>query len=356
VTVPDLLISADSHVDVSHDSIKANLASRFHDDYDAAVHEFETTFFRGKAARAVRLGSDFKPRPGAVDGTERLKDMDLDGVAAEVVYSEVSAFRFLYLLRSGFAEATAAFNETLADYASVDRARLIVSFQIPIHSVDIARAEVLRAVDRGVKSLQLPVFPSELGCPEYPDSYYDPLWSLIEETELPICCHIGYNAGVAEIARRDPTPGGSVYPPCTALATAEAFGMWIMGGVFARHPRLKVVFVEPGIGWVPWWVQTADRMYTRQSDWYEMPGLTEPPSYYFLRNVFLTYVDEPVGLGLYRQTMGVDNALWSTDYPHPVTSWPNSRKLLEEQLSGIPDAEARQLVSGNATRVWQLAG
>ena len=78
--------------------------------------------------------------------------------------------------------------------------------------------------------------------------------------------------------------------PVTRLLTAEAFGMWIMGGVFERFPGLKVVFVEPGVAWVAWWVEIVDDMVTRQG--YAFPAITELPSHYFHRNVFLTFIEE----------------------------------------------------------------
>ena len=100
--------------------------------------------------------------------------MDTDGVDIEVLYCEVSAYRYLYLLENGAAEATRAFNDTLYDFASADPSRLIVTYQVPIHDIDVA-------VDRGAsaspalggKSLQLPVFPAELGQPDYFDERYD---------------------------------------------------------------------------------------------------------------------------------------------------------------------------------------
>ncbi len=72
--------------------------------------------------------------------------------------------------------------------------------------------------------------------------------------------------------------------PMTGLATGEALGMWIMGGVFERFRELKVVFVEPGLGWIAWWLFITDDMVTRQG--YELPAITELPSFYFHRNVY----------------------------------------------------------------------
>lgn len=377
MSTAELLISSDSHASVSHDSVKRHLASKFHEDYDGAVAEFgrqmATTMGRvnqswqdkeakdagaaakAPAARAGNTSTNSKIGiPGHSDPVARLADMDLDGVQTEIVYCEVSAFRYLYLLKSGSLEATQAFNDTMVEFGSVDPSRLIVNAQIPIHDIDAAITEVHRVAGLGVKSLQLPVFPPELGLPDYYDERYDPLWAAITETGLPICCHIGLNRMLDGLAERDPTPGKSVMIPCVGLSTGEALGMWILGGVFERFPDLKVVYVEPGLGWVAWWLFIADDMVLRQG--YSNPLIKQLPSEYFHRNVYLTFIDEPDALGspLIRERLGTGNIMWSTDYPHPVTSWPNSRAVVEEQFRDVPAADRELILRANATRVWNL--
>jgi predicted TIM-barrel fold metal-dependent hydrolase len=227
-----------------------------------------------------------------------------------------------------------------------------VSYQIPIHDIPFAISEVQRVAAAGGKSLQLPVFPSELGLPEYFDSSYDPLWSAIQETGLPICCHIGLNTNLDDLARRDPTPQRGVMVTMTPLSSAEAFGMWILTGTLERFPDLKLVFVEPGVGWVAWYLMIIDDMATRQR--YEFPALTELPSYYFHHNIHVTFIEEDYAIRLLRDRIGVTNLMWSTDYPHPVCSWPDSRKISAEQLEGVPADERELILSGNAIRVWNL--
>src|SRR5262245_23011674 len=145
-------------------------------------------------------------RDGHSDGKARLEDMDLDGVAKEVIYCEVSGFRYLYLVECAAQEATIAFNDAMHEYGSADPSRLIVNYQMPIHEIDWAIAEVKRVAAMGGKSLQLPVFPPEVGLPDYYHERYDPLFTAIQETGLPICLHIGLNTMLADLQRRDPTP------------------------------------------------------------------------------------------------------------------------------------------------------
>jgi predicted TIM-barrel fold metal-dependent hydrolase len=371
--VSERLISADSHVNITHERVKQHLAPGFHAAYDAAAGVYEARMSKGTGA-ANRAGAKMVPgqadqiaadraeqiaasnavfgREGYSNPEARLADMDADGVDVEVLYSEVSAFRYLANVEGAVGPAVQAFNDALADFAQVDPKRLIVSYQIPIHDIDLAVAEVERVIGLGGKSLQLPVFPTELGSPDYFDPRYARLFSVIEESGLPICCHIGLKTTLDELAERDPTPNKGIMVPVTPLMTAEAFGMLIMGGVFERFPRLKVVFVEPGLTWVAWWLDVVDDMVKRQG--YKFPAITELPSVYFHRNVSLTFIDEAMALHRMRDLLGVTNLLWSTDFPHPVTSWPNSRALVEKQFEGIPTDERDLMVCGNAERIWNL--
>jgi predicted TIM-barrel fold metal-dependent hydrolase len=340
ITEPDVVlgrngervVSADSHVAVSQDQIRANLDPALHDEYDRAQQAFT--------------------RPGYASGPDRLADMTADGVDAEVVYSEVSAFRYIGDMREGATEATRAFNDVLHQFASADPRRLIVSYQIPVHDIDAAVAEVRRVAALGGKSLQIPVFPNELGQPDYHHERYEPLWATVQEVGLPLCCHIGVNAALDDLTVRDPTPQKGVMVPMAALSTAEAFGMWILGGVFERFPGLQVVFVEPGVGWIPWYLDIIDDLVQRQG--YVFDAISELPSTYFHRNISVTFIDEATSIALLRHQVGVDNIMWSTDFPHPVTSWPDSQDVIERTFAGVPDDERRKMVCDNAVRIWKL--
>jgi predicted TIM-barrel fold metal-dependent hydrolase len=367
-SMSERLISADSHVKMTHEQVKNYLPSSLHQAYDEAAGGYERRMSRGtgQANRAGAVASkqgaqtgggiaarnSVFTRPGYWDPVERLQDMDADGVEVEVLYSEVSAFRYVSEVKDGVSETVRAFNDALHDFASTDPDRLIVSYQIPIHDIELAVAEVERVAAFGAKSLQLPVFPNEFGQVDYYDERYVALFSIIQETGLPICCHIGLKTTLDDLAQRDPTPNKGIMVPMTPLMTAEAFGMFIMGGVFERFPDLKVVFVEPGLGWVAWWLETVDDMVKRQG--YVYPAIQQLPSDYYRRNIHLTFVDEALGLQRVRDLLGVGNILWSTDFPHPVTSWPHSRKIVEEQFRGIPAEERKKIVSDNAVRVWNL--
>ena len=256
---PQRLISSDDHVDLTQDKVKAHLLPKHHDSYDAAVARVEAEL-RGRnnvevnrrwreqqnlapsadqGLRQQRAAPGVRParphRPGrAAEGHGRRRGRGLVDATARSAPSATSTWS-----RTGWQEATRAFNTALAEFASADPKRLIVSYQIPIHDIDAAVKEVRWAAAEGCKSLQLPVFPAELGLPDYWDSRYDPLWSAIQDADLPICCHIGLNTQLEDLARRDPTPQKGIFVPWSPLSTAEALGMWVLTGVFERFPAAQ---------------------------------------------------------------------------------------------------------------------
>jgi predicted TIM-barrel fold metal-dependent hydrolase len=86
---------------------------------------------------------------------------------------------------------------------------------------------------------------------------------------------------------------------------------------------------------------------------YDLPGLRLKPSEYFHRNMACTFMDDEVGLGL-RHLVGLENILWSTDFPHPATTWPHSRDVVARQFAEIPEAERELICCGNAARIYNF--
>lgn len=351
------VISADSHVTVTQEKVKEHLDRRYHDEYDRAVATFDHRILNEATAKANREGMREYThpafgRPGVHDPIARIKDMDEDSVDCEVLYCELSAFRYLYLMREGWQDATRAFNDALYEFESADPRRLVMSYQVPIHNVDFAVEEVTRLAERGARSLQLPVFPREVGQPDYPHETYRPLWERLESLGLPVCLHVGINRSLDELAGRDPTADGSIWKPMVPLLTAEAFGFWVMTGLLDRYPDMKVVFVESGIGWVPYYIDFMDDWATRQQR--DTREIRELPSYYFEKNISLTFINEPKAIKAVGEWIGFDNIMWSSDYPHPISSWPSSQQIIEESLASVSEADRRMLLSGNAERVWGI--
>ena len=353
--VSERLISVDSHVFTTHAGIKSHLPQPWHDEYDEGVAKFAALDAEQRGdvpmklpARAMEQAA--LERPGYRDPKDRLADMDTDGIDVEVLYSEVSGFRNIALMTTGREQAARAFNDTMAEFASADPRRLLVSYQIPLWDVDNAVSEVLRLAGEGARSVHLPNYPSEFGLPDYHDTRYDPLWGALSETGLPISQHLGIKESLWDVFRRDPTPSKGIFTSLPALALAENLAFWILAGTLARFPKLRILLVEAGLGWMNWYLAVLDQQVELG---YEYPAIQELPSFYFHRQVFLSFMDDGPGLQM-RHDLGLENLMWSTDYPHPATTFPRSRERIDQQMEGIPAGERELLVCGNAARVYGI--
>ncbi len=347
------LISADSHVKVSLEDTRARVPAALRDAFDDAIALQAAQDKELRGGRTLDM-SDWDMEafrdPGYSDPTARLAAMDRDGVQAEVLYSEVSAFRSFGLVKGDWRPISRAFTDLLSDFASVDPNRLAVSYQVPIIDIDYAVQEVLRLAGLGARSVHLPNFPSELGLPDYHERVYDPLWGVLSETGIAISHHLGVAPHLYSVFRRDPTPQAGIFTSLPSLNLAEVIAWWILTGTLERFPRLKIVFVEPSLYWVAGFLARLDM---KAAGVYDFPGLTMTPTEYFQRNMAVTFMDDEFGLRQ-RHELGVENILWSTDFPHPATTWPNSRTVVARQFADIPDDERELICAGNASRLYNL--
>ncbi len=347
------LISADSHVAISIDAVRERVPAALRATFDEALKDqaaLDAELRGGKQLSLDDWDLEAMRDPGYRDPHARLAAMDRDGVQAEVLYSEVSAFRAFGLVRGDWRPISRAFTDLLVDFASVDPNRLAVSYQVPIIDVAYAVGEVERLAALGARSVHLPNFPSEFGLPDYHDEVYDPLWGVLQETGLSISHHLGNRVWLYDVFRRDPTPQMAIFTSLPALALSEVMAWWILTGTLERFPGLKIVFLEPGLYWVPGFLESLDR---KADGRYRLPGVRLRPSEYFRRNMALTFMDDMVGLGM-RHQIGVENILWSTDFPHPATTWPNSVAIVERQFADVPAGERELITSGNARRIYGL--
>jgi predicted TIM-barrel fold metal-dependent hydrolase len=348
------LISADSHVRITADSVRERLSAKVAADYDAALAALAAEELELKGGQSFGLDNfelEGARDPGYWEPHARLAAMDRDGVEAEVLYSELSAFRQFHLVPDHWQEVARAFNDCMSDFAGVDPRRLVVSYQLPIIDIEYAVAEVERLAALEARSVHLPNYPTELGFPDYYDERYDPLWTALSDTSITVSQHLGNKASMWEVFRRDPTPRKGIFTSLPAMMLCENLAFWIMPGVLERFPGLKIAFVEPGITWFVYYLKQLDRMASAGSH-YSFPGLKELPSTYFKRQMFLTFVGGS-GLDL-RHDVGVENVMWSTDFPHPATTWPHSRQAVEKAFVDVPAPERELMLSANAARVYNL--
>ena len=121
-------------------------------------------------------------------------------------------------------------------------------------------------------------------------------------------------------------------------------------GVLMKHPNMKFVIVESGIGWIAWNMLAMDEGADKHH-MYVRPKLDMKPSDYFRRQGYATFGEDAVGLSNISFT-GAGCLLWGNDYPHHEGTWPHSREAIERQFVGVEDEHKQMIVSSNAASLY----
>ena len=294
----------------------------------------------------------------------RLKDQDRDGVQAEVLYGILGSST-----RMGDPEAAAEmiriYNDWLADFVETHPERFIGLACIPSAPIDAAVAEVKRVVKRGaVRGVDVANSPD---MPPLYDPYWNPLWDAVDDSGLPLHFHtVGgrmpdairktlWGSAWGEkvegtIDFRVARAGFAVHISGFQIYMSTILMSLIYGGVLERHPRMRVVIGEGGIGWIPY---ILDHMDLEWEDQFGDLGLSMKPSEYWRRQCRATYQSDRIGIKMLDE-LGEDNVMWGSDFPHPDGVWPDSTEVIARELGHLPAAVRRKIVCENAGKLYGL--
>ena len=287
---------------------------------------------------------------GGYDPEQHLADMRLDGVAGEVLYPSQGLFYFRVTDTPLMSAIFRAYNDWLADFCATDRARLKGIAMINLDDVQDGIRELERAARLGLAGAMITEYPLEHRRYDQPE--YEPFWAAAEALGMPLSLHTatrrqGKIRGAGEKTLRDASSRATkaFYP---ALSLCDL----IFSGVFERYPRLTLAIVEFELSWAPHLLTTMDYTY-RERHGEAIYRFTDGmrPSDFFHRNIVLSFQEDAIGIRL-RDTIGVDNMMWGSDYPHSESTFPRSRKILAEILAGVPEHEQAKIVGGNTARVY----
>src|SRR5438552_9704680 len=267
---------------------------------DGDRQEFQRT--RGTYANA---------RPGGWDPAERMKDQDLDGVDGEVLHTTLG-FRLFWLEDADLQRACfRVYNDWLAEYCGYDRRRLVGLGLISLADIKLAVDELQRCAKLGLKGAM--IWNSPPPDRPYTSDEYDPFWSAAQDLDMPL----GLHALTCHDESRIPL-NFYLHNVVQNFEIQRTLATLIFSGVLERFPQLKVVSVENQGGWIPAFLQRIDRA-LRSRRWSFPTALTMKPSEYFHRQVFATFVDDPLAIRNL-DLIGAENLMWSSDYPHNASS------------------------------------
>jgi predicted TIM-barrel fold metal-dependent hydrolase len=351
-----LVVSADSHWlegDIWIDRVPAHLRDRaprvlFEDGgYQLYVNGRRVTDLTTAEEACV-----FEGVPGARDVGSRLADLDVEGVAAEVLFPQ-KFFHLQFVKDLELREwCVRGYNQHLAEVGAQAPGRLLGVGILPWWDQGLARDALAELGELGFRAIMIPMNPGldAGGEPvDYTAERMDPFWSAIEASGLPLCFHIGEKFG--------PTSGRGRTGSETMRQIGGLRNIWAtitFGGVFERCPDLRVVFAEGGLHWVPGALQEADMIHESYPGLVR-PRLPRPPSHYWHTNCYATFMVDPIGLSLLDR-IGADRALWSTDYPHNEGTLGYTRSAVHAVFAATDEECAKRIVGGNAVELFGLTG
>lgn len=370
---PLVVVSSDTHIGPR---LREQLRDYCPEPHRAAFDEFAaaTTPERDPDAPSPFFAHRNLRTAGHHDVHARLHDMDRDGIACEVVFhgsQNGQPIPFVGSLLGNAAGLTIdrelapvgmrIYNRWLADVCSVEPARHVGLAQLPMWDVDAATAEVEWAAEAGLRGVNLPAMRQ--GILEYNDRAWEPFWSACEAHGMALATHVGAAS-----------PSRVSGPESLALVSIEDGGYfarraiwWLaFGGVFERHPGLRLVITEsPG----DWWTATLaelDSVWHSHSGWNRplREQVPEPPSAYAARQVFVgaSFMAAFEADRAVRESYA-SQLLWGSDYPHIESTWqypdddadePITRAALRNTFCRIPSDATAAMLGTNAIDVFGL--
>jgi predicted TIM-barrel fold metal-dependent hydrolase len=300
-------------------------------------------------------------RPGCWKQKERLEDMDANHMEASICYPNVLP-RFCgqaFLERADKELAllcVQAYNDWIIDEwcAGDGYGRLIPLTLIPLWDPELAAKEIRRCADKGSHAVAFTENPTPLGLPSVHDvnRHWDPFFRACEETDTIINMHIGSSSRMPSTSPDAPFIVSSVLTFQNAMGSLVDY---LFSGVFDRFPKMRIAYAEGQVGWMPYVLERADKLWEERADNAFGTNLKQPPSTYVPGRIYGCIFDDETGLAN-RHVIGMDQICFETDYPHADSTFPHSEDTAARicEKAGLSDEEIYKFLRGNAIKLYGL--
>ncbi|HXA33291.1 MAG TPA: amidohydrolase family protein, partial [Acidimicrobiales bacterium] len=225
----------------------------------------------------------------------------------------------------------------------------IIPCQLPwLLDADVGAEMIRENADRGFRAVSFSEEPSRLGFPTIHSGYWDPFLHACEETGTVINLHVGSSgSSPATTADAPPDVAGVLFFAYAISAAVD----WLFSLAPLRYPDLKICLSEGGIGWVPALLDRLDHMDT-YSQMYGTWHSELTPSEVLQRNFWFCAVEDQSTFAL-RDRIGVDHILLESDYPHCDSTWPNTQRVVDEEIGGLPTEDIKKMTWENASLLYR---
>ncbi len=301
--------------------------------------------------------------PASYDMVARLDVLDRFGIHAQVIYPNLAGFgnqKFVSLEDDELRlRCATVYNDAMAEIQGETGDRILPMALMPWWNIEHCAGEVERAARMGLRGIVMCSDPDSIGLPDLGDDAWSPFWEVCNDLDMPVNFHIGASETSWNMY------GRAAWPSMTqarqlALGSANLFmengrvlGNLLYSGVLERFPRVKVVSVESGIGWIPFMLETLDYEWNETGAQKEMP-LTMKPSDYFRRQVYGCFWFEHAAPTRLIDVIGEDNVLFETDFPHPTCLYPDVKGYIAEVTADWSDERRRKILQDNAAALYKV--
>ncbi len=301
----------------------------------------------GKPAEEIRIdGVLFQDmHRGGWDPEARLAEQDRDGVRAEVIYPTVGMVICNHPDLDYKKACFDAYNRWITAYCAAHPERLLGVGQTAMRTPEDGIRDLQAIAALGLRGVMMPGHP---GVEDYDSPRYDDFWRAAIDLGIPLSFHILTTRGEAA---RGPLMNNFL---TIVRGCQDIMGTLVLGGVFERHPALRVVCVEADAGWVPHYMYRLDHAYKRHRNWLP-PGqkLSRLPSEYFRENIYVTFQDDWVAFKT-ADLMNWRRLMWANDFPHSDSTWPWSQELLARHKADLSVPQADAILGGNVAELYGI--
>ncbi len=291
--------------------------------------------------------------PGSMDPRDRVKLLDEEGVDATLLYPTIGLSWEVQCEDSQLAAACCrVYNDWLTDFSKPYPGRLLPVAHIPLMDVDEAVKELRRTAKMGMKGVFFNIWPLQ-GKP-LGSAYYDPFWAEAQDLDMPVSIHVT-NGGAAPAIRQSPQYAGEdlsnwFFEVMLSTDVVYAFTTMLAGGVLERFPKLKIVLLETGCGWIAHWLDRMDEYYERLA--WDTP-MKLKPSEYFARQGFISMEPDEKTVVAMAQIVGAGKIMWASDYPH-FEGHMNAIEGVRNTIKPLPAEAQQQILGENAIELYKL--
>jgi len=300
---------------------------------------------------------------GAYDPKARLEVLDDQGIDAQIIFPSTIGLGGQDL---GMVDDEALcrltvemYNDRQAQIQDETANRLLPLPLMPAWSVDACVDEAKRVAALGMRGVNMTSDPQDLGAPDLANTAWDPFWAACVDLQLPVHFHIGASVTAMGFYGKYPWPS---HPMNTQLAiggtllfigNARVVANIILSGMLDRHPTLKMVSVESGVGWIPFILEALDYEMSENAP-KQLAALSMLPSEYFRRQLYATFWFEKDDVPALVAKVGEDNILFETDFPHPTCLYPKPLDTIAEKMATLTPQAQRKILGENAARLYRL--